>query len=315
MLWVNIKRVLRTGFVNFWRNGFVSVASILVMTVTLFVIGSVVFNNSLLQSSLSDLRNNVDINVYFVTTANESDILDLQKTLETFPEVASVQYVSSDQALAQFKAKHENDQLILQSLDEVGSNPLGAVLNIRAKDPSQYEQVANYLNQNPVLSKDGTPIIDKVNYAQNKTAIDRLNQIIDASQRSSLARTLVLILASLAVAFNTIRLAIYIRREEISVMRLVGASYTYVRGPFIVAGLIYGLVSAILAIIIFYPATYWFGPLFYPLPLYLAQAQVGNLQLFQYFMANFAEICLIIIGCGLFLGGASSYLAVRRYLH
>src|SRR5260221_12584426 len=101
------------------------------MSVTLFVVGSLVFNNALLQSSLSELKQNVDINVYFVTTADESDVLSLKQKLDTFPEVASVQYISREQALAAFKDKHQDDQLILQSLDEVGDNPLGAVLNIK----------------------------------------------------------------------------------------------------------------------------------------------------------------------------------------
>src|SRR3989344_1653862 len=280
MFWLNLKRVLRTGFVSFWRNGFVSVASILVMTITLFVIGSLVFNNALLQSSLKELQDKVDINVYFVTSAPIDDIVTLKATLESFPEVAVVEYVSRDEALERFKTRHEDDQLILQALDEVGDKPL----------------------------------IDKVNYYQNKVAIDKLNQIIDTSRASSLARTLVLILASLAVAFNTIRLAIYVTREEISVMRLVGASRMYIRGPFIVAGFIYGAVSAVIAIIAFYPVTYWFGPLFYPLPIFLTSDSIGNLHLFQYYIANFAQICFIVVASGLVLGALSSFLAVRRYL-
>lgn len=314
MFWVNVKRVLRTGLISFWRNGFVSVASILVMTITLFVVGSLVFNNALLQSSLRELTDKVDINVYFVTNAPEQDVLALQKTLKSFPEVVSVDYVSSADALLRFKTKHQDDQLILQALDEVSDNPLGAVLDIKTKEPSQYEGVATYLKQNPVLSKEGTPLIDKVNYSQNKAAIDKLNEIINSSQKSSFARTLILILAALAVAFNTIRLAIYVTREEISVMRLVGASNTYIRGPFIVAGIIYGLVSAIIAIALFYPITYWFGPLFYPLPIFLTGGQVGDLRLFQYYLANFGQISLIILACGFLLGAVSSYLAVRRYL-
>ncbi len=291
-----------------------SVASVLVMTITLFVIGSLVLNNALLQSSLQDLQNNVDINVYFITTANEDDIVALKKTLESFPEVDVVTYVSRDESLERFKQRHENDQLILQSLDEVGDNPLGAVLNVRTKEPSQYEGIAEFLKQNPALSKDGAPIIDKVNYYQNKAAIDKLNEIINSSRNSNLARTLILILASLAVAFNTIRLTIYTAREEISVMGLVGASRTYIRGPFIIAGIVYGIISAIITIIVFYPITYWFGPLFYPLPLYLTSDMVGDLQLFQYYISNFAEITFIILGSGLLLGIAASFLAVRRYL-
>ncbi len=314
MFWVNIKRVFATGFVSFWRNGFVSVASVLVMTITLFVVGSLVFNNALLQSSLEELEQRVDINVYFVLTAPEEDILSLKTTVESFPEVASVEYISREQALEEFRQRHENDQLIIQALDEVGENPLGAVFNVKTKEPSQYEGVAEYLTQNPALSSDGAPIIDKINYYQNKAAIEKLNEIINASRASSYARTLILVLASLAVAFNTIRLAIYVTREEISVMRLVGASNTYIRGPFVVAGLIYGIVSAVIALLVFYPMTYWFGPLFYPLPIFLTNETVGDLHLFQYFTSNFFEIGFIVITSGLLLGAISSFLAVRRYL-
>lgn len=314
MFWVNVKRVLRSGFVNFWRNGFVSVASVLVMSITLFVVGSLVFNNALLQSSLEDLQEKVDINVYFVPTALEDDIVTLKKTLEAFPEVDVVEYVSRDEALERFKQRHEDDQLILQSLDEVGENPLGAVLNVKTKESSQYEGIDNFLKQNPALSKEGTPIIDKVNYSQNKVAIDKLNEIIDSSRNSNLARTLILVLAAIAVAFNTIRLAIYVARDEISVMGLVGASRTYIRGPFVVVGVIYGAISAVITILVFYPITYWFGPLFYPLPIFLTNESIGSLHLFQYYLANFAEISLIVLTSGVLLGVIASYLAVRRYL-
>ena len=132
MLWTNIKRILRTGFVSFWRNGFVSLASVLVMTVTLFVIGSLVFNNALLDSSIGELKDKVDINVYFLTSADEESILSLKKTIEAFPEVARAEYVSREQALENFRKRHEDDTLTLQALDELGENPLGAVLNIKA---------------------------------------------------------------------------------------------------------------------------------------------------------------------------------------
>ena len=314
MFWINVKRVLRSGLVNFWRNGFVSVASVLVMTITLFVIGSLVFNNALLKSSLTELQDKVDIDIYFLTNANEDDIVALKKKLESFPEVANVQYISREESLARFKERHQDDQSILQALDEVGENPLGAALTVKTKEPSQYEGVAKYLEQNPTLSKEGDPIVYDMNYYKNKVAIDKLNELIDSSRTSNFARTLILILASIAVAFNTIRLAIYVAREEISVMGLVGASRMYIRGPFIVAGIIYGAISAVITIIVFYPVTYWFGPLFYPLPLFLTRETVGNYHLFQYYISNFAQISLIIFGSGIVLGIIASFLAVRRFL-
>lgn len=314
MVWINIKRIIRTGFLNFWRNPFISLSSVLILTLTLFVLGSLVFNNALLQSSLQELRDKVDVNVYFVTAAPESDILSLKKTLEASPEVLKVTYISRDQALQNFKKRHENDGRTLQALDELDDNPLGAVLNIKTKEPSQYENLANYLKDNPALSKSGQPIIDKVNYYQNKVAIDRLTEIINSSSRSNVAKTLILILISIIVTFNTIRLTIFTSREEISVMRLVGASNRYIRGPFVVAGVMYGLVAGVVAMLLFYPLTYWFGPLFYPFPLFLSDS-VGNLALFDYYLSNFGQIFIIVILSGLLLGAVSSYLAVRRYLN
>src|SRR3989338_2482846 len=314
MFWVNTKRIIRTGLLSFWRNAFVSLASVLVLTVTLFVIGSLVFNNALLQSSLDELKSKVDVNVYFVTSASESDVLALKKNLEAFPEVAEVSYVSREQALEDFRKRHENDERTLQALEELADNPLCAVLNVKTKEPSQYENLSNFLKDNPPLGADGKAIVDKVNYYQNKVSIDRLSGIIRDSERSNIAKTLILVLISIVVTFNTIRLAIFTSREEISVMRLVGASNRYIRGPFIIAGIMDGIVAAVISIILFYPLTYWFGPLFYPFPIFLAD-NIGSLALFDYYVSNFGQIFFIVMISGICLGAISSYLAVRRYLN
>ena len=175
MLSTNIKRVVTAALLNFFRNGFVTLASILVITVTLFVIGSMLFLGVILNSSLAELKSKVDINVYFVTNFDESDILAFKRQLEALPEVQAVSYTSQDQALENFRVRHQNDQLTLQALDELGDNPLGAVLNIRANDPSQYDTIATFLKGGSALSKNGKQIIDKVNYFQDqhKNAIDR----------------------------------------------------------------------------------------------------------------------------------------------
>ena len=116
MLWTNTKRITRTGFYNFWRNGTVSLASVLVMMVTLFVIGFLVFGSAILNTSLSELRNKVDVNVTFIGSADEASILSLKHSLENLPSVSMVTYVSKDEALETFKARHANDQSILDAL-------------------------------------------------------------------------------------------------------------------------------------------------------------------------------------------------------
>lgn len=306
MLWTNIKRVLRAGFVSFWRNGFVSLASVLVMTVTLFVIGGVIFSLATLDASLSDLKKKVDVNVYLATSASEADILSLQQSLKALSEVKEVTYISRAQALESFKQRHENDQPTLDALSELSDNPLGAVLNVVAKEPGQYEAVANFLKGDDALSKDRQAIVSKVNYDDNKTAIDVLSRIILSAEKLGLAVTVVLVILSLLIIFNTIRLAIYTSREEISVMRLVGASNKYIRGPFVIAGIMYGIIAGFITLAAFYPLTYWLGT---------ATANFfSGINVYRYYIAHFGEIFGIIMGAGVALGAVSSYLAVRRYL-
>jgi cell division transport system permease protein len=306
MLRVKLKRISRTGFFNFWRNSTVSLASVLVMTVTLVVIGFVIFSGAVLDTSLNELRSKVDINVTFVPTADETDILNIKQALERLPEVSIVTYVSRGDALEQFKERHAGDQSILAALDELGDNPLGAVLNVKAKDPSQYESVASFLSSNSALSKGNETIIDKVNYFQNKTAIDKLTNIISAVDKLGLAVTLIFVIISILIAYNTIRLTIYIARDEISVMRLVGASTSYIQGPFVVLGIIYGLVAALLTLIIFLPITYWLGS--------ATENFFIGLNIFTYYIHHFPEIFGIILLSGVVIGAVSSSLAIRRYL-
>jgi cell division transport system permease protein len=306
MFWVNTKRIFKAGFVNFWRNGFVSLAAVLVMTITLLVIASTVFLGAIFNYTLGQIKDKVDVNVYFVTTAPESDILSVKKSLEGLPEVALVTYVSREEALEAFRKRHENDSVTLAALSELEENPLGASLNIRAKDPSQYEGISRFLEGRNALGPGGASIIDKINYYQNKVAIDRLSNIITAANLLGVIVIIALAVLSIVITFNTIRLAIYISREEISVMRLVGASNKYIRGPFVVSGIFYGLAAAALSLLAVIIGAYWSSG-------YTEQLFSG-INLFDYFLANAGMIILLILGSGVILGAVSSYLAVRRYL-
>lgn len=306
MLWTNTKRVMRAGFINFWRNGFVSLSSVFVMTITLFVLGSLIFTSAMLNAALTQIKDKVDINVYFVTAAKEDDILAIKTSLETLPEVALVQYSSKETVLADFKKRHENDQFTLQALDELQDNPLGAVLNVKAREPSQYAGVVSFLESRSVSQADGLPIVDKINYNQNKVAIDTLNQIIVSGQKIGLFLLIVLIIISILITFNTIRLAIYISREEISVMRLVGASSKYIRGPFVIVGIMYGFIAALITAALFMPATYYLGK--------ATESFFTNINIYSYYITHFGQIFLVLVGSGIVVGALSSYLAVRRYL-
>jgi cell division transport system permease protein len=304
-MWTNFKRAIKSGFVSFWRNSFISLASIIVMVETLFVIGSLIFLGATLDTSLKQLSEKVDVNVYFITTAPEGEILALKGRMEALPEVALLEYVSRDEALVRFRERHEDDQLTLQALNELGENPLGASLNIKAKETSQYEGIARFLQEETALGGE-TSIIDSINYFQNKSAIDKLGRIIAAAENAGLALTITLIVATVIITFTTIRLAIYSAREEIAVMRLVGASNVYIRGPFVFEGSMYGAIAGIITLLLFYPLTYSLGP--------MTESYFGGINLFSYYIANFLKIFLIIMGSGILLGAVASFLAVRKYL-
>lgn len=304
--WTTTKRIARYGFIGFLRNGFVSLSAILIMTITLFVIAGLLIFGAAMHSVLADLTTKVDVTVYFTTDATDSQIQSLKQSLSSLPEVASIDYVSRDQALAQFQERHQNDQLTMQALDELGDNPLGASLEVRAKDPSQYEAIAKYLDAQQQSGTDAGNAIDKVNFYQNKTAIDKLSAIIDDSRKIGMALAIFFGLATILIAFNTIRLAIYTARDEIGVMNLVGASHWYVRGPFMIAGVLYGVVSALIVLVALYPLMAWMGP--------GSERFLSSFNVFSYYVAAFPLIFLAVMGSGIALGALSSFLAVRRYL-
>ncbi|MBU4480261.1 ABC transporter permease [Patescibacteria group bacterium] len=302
---INSKRIIKSAIASFWRSRGVSLSAILAVSITLLVFGALIFSNAALDSVLLQIKNKVDVNVFFTTTAPEEEILALKDSLEKMPEVGSVEYVSREDSLENFKKKHEGDQVILQTLEELEGNPLGAVLNIQAKETNQYENIAEFLDSKSTLSIEGTPIIDKINYYQNKIVIDRLTKIIKAVEKIGFALTLILVIMSIVITFNTIRLVIYISREEISVMRLVGASSKYVRGPFVVGGMIYGLISSLITLVAFFPLTFYLGDF---------SEKIFGMNMFDYYMENFVDIVSMIVLSGIVLGIVSSYLAVRKYL-
>lgn len=301
----SFRRVFKAGFVGFWRSAYVSLASVFVLTVALFVIGATMFLDQLLSVSLQTLQAKVDINVYFVPDASEDEIERLQTSLAALPDVSNVSFTSREEALRLYREQNQNDEIAMQALEELNENPLGANLAVQAKETSQYEQIAQFLDEQRALESPNAPVIDEINYNRNKESIDKLSSIIGAVEQAGFIVMLVLLIASVLITFNTIRLAIYTSREEISIMRLVGASNMYIRGPFMLQGVMYGLIAGVLAMIIFYPILLWIGP---------GTEVFFEFNLLTYYLENLAYIFSVLVGIGVVLGIVSSTLAVARYL-
>ena len=300
------KRVLKAGLINFKRQGLISWAAILIVTITLSVITTIMLSQAVLNYSLNQVRDKVDVTVYFNVGADQEKIITLKSAIENLPETKSVSYTSADEALKIFRDRHQEDYPTIQALDEINSNPLGGYLNIKAKEVSQYDAIANFLKSDSLLASGSSSIIDKVNYNQNKVVIDRLNSIIAGAQKLGFLVTLILVIISILITFNTIRFTIFISKEEIGVMRLVGASKTRVRGPFMIEGAIYGFLATVITMLIFWPTTAWLGN---------HMTNFFGINLYDYFFSNFFQIFIIVLLSGVFLGIISSFLATSRYLN
>ena len=296
-----LSRVFKAGSLSFWRNRWVSTATVLVMVITLALISGLVVVSAITGAVLNDLQQKVDITVYFDVETTEDEIQSVKSELEQFPEVEAVEYVSRDDALARFRESYTQNQLIQASLDEVGDNPLQASLNIQARDISEYGSIASFLE-----SRRFAELIDSVNFRENQRVIERLSSIISFVRRAGLILAVVLTAVAILVAFNTIRLTIYSMREEIGVMRLVGGSNWYIRGPFIVEGALYGLVAAIIAFLLFLPVILFTSP--------RLVGFLPGIELSQYFAQNWWQIFALQIVLGIALGIISSFIAMRRYL-
>jgi len=266
---------------------------------------SLIFVQAALNQSLNDIKEKVDVTVYFIPGSEEVAIKKVEESLSKLPEVKSISYTSAVEALSNFKDKHSNDYLTLQALDELSSNPLGASLNIKANDPSQYESISKYFEDDGALSSGALTIIDKIDYTQNKLVIDRLTSIINGAKNLGFIVSLVLIIISIIITFNTIRLIIYMSRDEISVMKLVGAGNKYVKGPFIVSGMLVGICASLLTILIFIPISIWLGN---------NMTDFIGINLYQYYKSNFLQLFIIMFGSGILLGSIGSFFAINRFL-
>jgi len=305
---ITFRRILKWGFINFFRNGVVSVATVLVMSLSILMIGSVIVTSSFASSLITKLEEKVDISADFKTDAPETAILDLKGELEKLPEVKNVKYISRDEALAGFKERHKDDAVILGSLEVVGENPFSASLEIGAKDPSKYEEISQFLEGGSYdnilgVNDDGKK---KITYRENQKTIDGLISLIAMARRVGLVLSLWLAATALMVAYSTVRLAIYNAKDEISVMQLVGASRAFIRGPFLVEGVIHGILSAIFTLAVFYPVFWFTGT--------KTKALFGGLNIFEYFLSNIFQISAILFLIGITLGTFSAALAVRKYL-
>lgn len=297
-----IKRLLISAFNDLLRNIWLNVATVIIMVISLFTVTVMLAVDAIGNHALQALKEKIDITVQFKDNADEGKILELKKDLEARSDINKVEYISKEQALANFKDAHKDDSYINDSLTELGDNPLFAVLNVKADELYQYKDIDNFV----VGNENYKDVIEKVNFKENETAINNFSNILGAIKEGILALSVLFVLIGVMVAFNTIRLAMYAHKTEIEIMRLVGAGNWYIRMPFIIEGIVFGAVACAVAIALMFPAVSYVSPK-------IAQF-IPGFDLNNYFIGNLYNITLLLLSMGIGIGVISSVIAIRRYL-
>ena len=301
-----LKRIIKSGWISFRRNGMLTIATIFVMVLTISLVTTFFLLQGITDSLIASLQNEVDISVAFKEDTLPEDHNKLRDELLKIPDVKDAVYVTKETVLAEFIAKYKDNPQMMESLRAAGEgkpdgNPFVAYLNIKASTSGQYEAISNFLDQSAYQD-----IIDKVNYHQLEHVIKDIFSISSLVKNIGIGAAIILGILTALVTFNTIRLAIFNYREEISIMRLVGASNWFIRGPFIVQGIISGFVSILITIIIFLPLCYFLSPKLTNI--------VPDFNLFSFLISNFWTLLLLQILVGVGIGVISSLIAIRKRL-
>lgn len=299
---ISLFRIIKIGFVNFWRNLWLSLAATMVMTITLVIFSTLFLLFILTNYSIHTIQSTVDVSVYFKIGLAEDQITKIKTDVAQDPRVKEVVYVSATQAFDEFKAKHQGDPLITASLNELTENPLPATLHVKTYKLDDYPGVAQQLESDQYKN-----FIDKVNFEDNRLVIDRLNKILNFIITFGIVLVTVFALIAILVIFNTITLTIYNRKEEVEIMRLVGATNWYIRGPFLTESILYSVFSTLIT-----------GALFVPvyakvLPKVVAYVS-PQMNLYGNGLFNLWYLILILFVLALLLSVTSTMLAIRKYL-
>lgn len=298
-MFTTFKRVFTTGMQHFWRNGWLSAATVSVMVIALSMVLGVMLVSVLMAALVDNLKSKLDVSVYFVLNTPEEEIFKVRNELKARPDVSRVEYVSSADARERFKERFKDDPTMLASISELEGDIFDASLNVVAKNPEDYQSITEF-----VRKPEYVPLVSKVH--ENREVITRLSGVITGIRTVGFVISIVLAAIAVLICFNTISMAIYTLRDEVGIMKLVGGTNWHVRGPFLIEGLAYGIVSSVATMVLFYPLIFALSP---SLVRYFPGA-----NLLDYYTVHFVSLWLILLVFGTFIGVFGSMVAIRKYL-
>jgi len=304
MFALTLSRIVKFSLQSFGRNIWLSIVTITIIVLTLFSVTSLVFVNATMNEAIRLVESKVDVSVYFKPTATPDQVFAVQTNLEALSYVREVKYVTKSEALEKLRAMYNDSPLILESLKELDSNPLGDTLIVGTFDTADYQKVIDVLNATPQYAV----LIDNKNFDDNRFVVDKLEALSTQAVRIGWAVTIFFLLIAILVIVNTIRIAIYTHKNEIGIMKLVGASNRFVRGPFVVEAIIYAFIGSFITFGLAYIFAHVSDPYVRGL---LAQADFSlTMYLNEHILLLFGGELLGIV----FISVVATWLALSRYL-
>lgn len=304
--WVTFVRMCRYGVNNFTRNAWLTVAATAVMTITLFVIFFSAAAHTILVDTVAQLRDRVNMSIYLKTDTQAEDAEAVADELRQLSSVVSVSYTSPSEAREIFVQQNKDSAETLEAVKEA-TNRFPGTLNIKVVDINDTTQLASFVETNETL-KEHIDENRKPSFAgERRNSIESIGRAAHFAQRIGIIASVVFVIISTLIIFNTIRMAIFNRREEIQMMKLIGAERSFIRGPFVVEAVVYGFFGALIASALGYSILFFAAPS-------LASYQVAvqpTIELVTYY-GGFVVLIMIVIGA--LIGIISSLLATRRYL-
>lgn len=305
-LFITHYRIIRTGMQNLVRNMTLAVAAIAVMVITLTIILVSVVTSATFANTISQITDKIDISVYLKDDVQPDQREKLISQFKELDNVKSVRYISKDEALEDYKKANQDKPDLLVAISQT-DNPLPASLRIKPRDPNKIEEIRKFIETKEIMALQSDP----TSYSgARKEAIDSIARATLFFQRAGLVGVAVFALVSMLIIFNTIRMAIFNRRDELQIMRLLGASTWFIRGPFVVETIAYGIIAAVISVAICHF-------LFVTSSSALGASSFGLLDIgfaSTYFKGNFWLILLGQIVVGVSIGALSSMVATGRYL-
>ncbi|MFA6272006.1 MAG: permease-like cell division protein FtsX [Patescibacteria group bacterium] len=303
MILTTLGRILKFGFQNFKRNFWLSLVTVFILVLTLFSISVVFTLNVVADNAIKSVKDQVNIDVFFDPTVPEDKVVAVQAYLESISEVKNVEYISKEHALENFKEAHKDDLQIQESLSEIEENPLPSALVVKAFNLEDYSSIVVKLD-----NSEYSDLIASRNFEDNQIVIERLTKITDRIYQFGIGVSAIFILVAILVVFNTLRMNMYTQREELGIMRLVGAQNMFIRLPFVLESVLYGILASVITILILFPLLSAVSP-------YIDTLFEGyDFNMFAYFTANFWAMLGLQILISIVISVISGMIAISRYL-